>query len=262
MPFSRYGHVNQVFVKVGDKVKLGQKIATNGTGNGQWAAHCHRDHPKTIPGGNYGFYNIGWTKEETIAQFVDPTKYPKALGEGYSHLGYDWLDLANYGTAAKPRMCYHPGLDENGKGSGNADYDAPVYCVAEGIVRYVYAGTGPNGGWGHLIVVEEIINDTSMTEKLKKAAKKLGFDFGDKLNDSEMDKLGEKISEVYDSNVELRVALEQCKSKPPVIKEVTVEVPVEKVVEKEVVVEKRVLESDMSAVELFRLALQKFLGGK
>ncbi|NTW30824.1 MAG: M23 family metallopeptidase [Candidatus Moranbacteria bacterium] len=166
--YTRYGHVNQVFVKVGDHVKVGQKIATNGTGNGQWAAHCHRDHPVKIPKKsdgslNFEFYCIGWTKDEVMDGFIYPGNYPFALGKGYDHAGLTYLQYWDYGSnsaksvsqgATKP--CYHPGLDENGKGSGNDDYDDPVYCVAEGIVRHVDNDGTKNGGWGHLIVVEEI----------------------------------------------------------------------------------------------------------
>lgn len=195
MNFTRYGHVNQVFVKVGDTVKLGQKIATNGTGNGQWLAHLHRDHPKSVPDGNFGFYNIGWTKEKTLASFADPNTYPKALGDGYSHPGLVWLQYWNYGTDKAPKMCFHPGLDENGKGSGDADYDAPVYAVAEGIVRYVYAGTGSNGGWGRLIVIEEIINENIMIKEFIKALSELtGEDYGSNLNEKEQKYAAKKLN--------------------------------------------------------------------
>ena len=197
MAFSRYGHVNQIFVKVGDMVKVGQKIATNGTGNGKWLAHLHRDHPKEIPGGNFGFYNIGWTKEKTVALFADPNTYPKGLGAGYSHLGLGWLQYWNYGTEKTPKMCFHPGLDENGKGSGNDDYDDPVYAVADGIVRYVYAGTGSNGGWGHLIVVEEIINNEIMEKEFVKAVSDLtGEDYGSNLNKNEQKDAAKKLEKV------------------------------------------------------------------
>lgn len=192
--YTRYGHVNQIFVKAGDKVKVGQKIATNGTGNGQWLAHLHRDHPKEIPNGNYGFYNIGWTKEKTVATFNDPTTYPKALGSLYDHLGYGWLEFATYSTG----KCYHPGLDENGKGSGNTDLDDPVYAVTDGVVEYVYAGTGTNGGWGHLIVIKELItNEAPMNEDFAKAVGEVcGEDWGKNLNDGEQKDAAKKLKEV------------------------------------------------------------------
>lgn len=159
--YTRYGHVNQVFVKVGDRVKLGQKIATNGTGNGQWAAHLHRDHPKKIPGSNFGFYNIGWSKEKTLEYFDSPYNYPKGLGSKYDHLGWDWLEPATYSTG----KCFHPGIDENGKGSGNSDYDDPIYCVYTGTVVYLLSdGKGNNGGWGKLLIIEhEVPQATTST---------------------------------------------------------------------------------------------------
>lgn len=201
--YSRYGHVNQVFVKVGDKVKLGQKIATNGTGNGQWLAHLHRDHPRVIPGGNYMFYNIGWTLTRTKDIFADPKGYPKALGKEYSHPGYDYLDIAQYSTG----KCFHPGLDENGQGSGNADYDDPIYCVAEGTVVFVANdGKAKNGGWGKLIVIREealepvvkINNeDMKVTKKLGDLYLNLtGKSAGDNLNETEQDKLADTATAV------------------------------------------------------------------
>lgn len=218
--YTRYGHVNQIFVKVGDKVKVGQKIATNGTGNGQWLAHLHRDHPKKIPGGNFGFYNIGWTKEKTLEYFNDPMKYPKGLGKLYSHLGLDWLQLWNYGTKAAPKWCYHPGLDENGMGSGNADFDEPVYAVAEGVVVYVANdGKAKNGGWGKLIVIEEKKTEVVAAKPVAKTTDKkvtsnnvetmvptkkmkelyagfLGGDMGNNANENEVGKLVDKLGEV------------------------------------------------------------------
>lgn len=192
MAYTRYGHINKVFVKVGDKIKKGQKIATNGTGNGQWLAHLHRDHPKTFPLVNgypkYTFYNIGWTKQRTMEYFADPTTYAKALGKGYDHLGYGWLTVAIY----KGGKSYHPGLDENGKGIGNADYDAPVYAVTDGVVEYVYDGNGSNGGWGRLIVVKEEqqltnqSNAITMNENFRAFLQnKTGVDFGPTLSGAE-----------------------------------------------------------------------------
>lgn len=208
--YTRYGHINKVFVKVGDKIKKGQKIATNGTGNGQWLAHLHRDHPKTFPLVNgypkYTFYNIGWTKQRTMEYFADPTTYAKALGKGYDHLGYGWLTVAIY----KGGKSYHPGLDENGKGIGNADYDAPVYAVTDGVVEYVYNGNGSNGGWGRLIIVKEktitppttnIPKDHSrntivMEKSFKKfLQEKTGKDFGDNLNENEQREVVEILTE-------------------------------------------------------------------
>lgn len=194
MGYTRYGHVNKIFIKVGDRVNIGDKIATNGTGNGQWLAHLHRDHPKEIPKGNYGFYNIGWTKEQTQDAFNDPNGYQKALGDKYDHLGYGWLELANYGTKTAPKMCYHPGLDENGNGSGNTDLDDPVYAVADGIVEYVYSGTGSNGGWGHLIVIKE---ETNMNKDFVKVVSDLcEEEFGDNLNESEQADAAKKLEAV------------------------------------------------------------------
>lgn len=212
--YTRYGHVNQVFVKVGDKVKLGQKIATNGTGNGQWQAHLHRDHPVIIPGGNYAFYNIGWTLSRTKEMFADPARYPKALGKEYDHEGLGYLQFWDYATntnnvtfAKAKSPCYHPGLDENGKGSGNSDYDDPIYCVAEGTVVYVANDrNASNGGWGKLIVIrEEKLDEVKSNDDSMKATKKLsdlylsvtGRDSQQVLDEGEQDKLAETVNAVF-----------------------------------------------------------------
>lgn len=244
MPYTRYGHVNQIFVKVGDRVKQGDRIATNGNAGGLWSAHCHVDHPLFFPGGNYGFYNIGWTKAKTLETFEDPYKYPKVLGAGFSHLGYDWLEYATYSTG----KCYHPGIDENGAGAGNADYDAPIYAITDGTVEYIYSGTGGNGGWGHLIVIKE---EESMNKEFVKVVSDLaGKDYGDNLNDGEQQDAAKRLKTTVS---DLKLALEEEKNKPPLTITVEKEVPVE------VIKEVKVLESDMTAVDLFRLALKKFL---
>jgi len=229
--YTRYGHVNKVFIKVGDKVKKGDKIATNGTGNGQWLAHCHRDHPKQIPGGNYCFYNIGWTKEKTLEYFGDPNNYPKALADKYSHLGYGWLQEATYSGG----KCFHPGLDENGSGSGNADYDDPIYCVAGGVVEYVYAGNEKWSGWGRIIIIKE--DDNTMSKKLKEALKKVfSKDYGDNLNEKEMDDIASEITKLDQKNEELFTENNRLQNELSDSKNQVVEKVVEKIVEKPVVV--------------------------
>lgn len=75
------------------------------------------------------------------------------------------------------------------------------------------------------------------TEKLKKALKEIGLDFGDNLNEGEMDKLADEIEELYDKNVELLGKVFVLENK--------------KTVENSV--------QDMTPLELIRLALKKFI---
>lgn len=156
--YHRYGHLQKVLVKVGDQIKKGKKIGTVGTGNGAWLAHLHRDAPKKFPVVNskpsYAFYNIGWTKQETLEFFMDPQVYGWSMPD-YDHLGLGWLQYWNYGTKEAPKMCYHPGVDENGPGSGNSDIGDDIEAVTDGIVVYCYDGNEKNGGWGKLLVIQE-----------------------------------------------------------------------------------------------------------
>lgn len=152
--YYRYGHVDNVKVKVGDKVKKGQRIADNGTGNGQWPAHCHFDILGYKPTA-WTEYVIGRTKEWVKEHYANPTGLEKVVLPTFDHYGYKWLDFATYsgGTA------WHPGLDLNGKGSGNDDIGDPIFSACDGVVVYVYSGTGKNAGWGDLIVIEEKVSD-------------------------------------------------------------------------------------------------------
>jgi len=147
----RYGHCKDIFVKVGDTIKKGQKIATVGTGNGQWSAHLHfdlKDEAFTSPIG----YVFGWTKEEVEQTFPDPTEYIKTVFPEFDHYGWKYLELADYSG----KKCYHPGVDLNGPGAGNADFGDPIYSACDGKVVYCYDGAEHNGGWGKLLIIEEI----------------------------------------------------------------------------------------------------------
>lgn len=147
----RYGHCKDIFVKVGDKVKKGDKIATIGTGNGQWSAHLHLD-MKNEAFNNPAGYVFGWTKEEVEKIFPDPTKYIKTVLPEFDHYGWKYLELADYSG----KKCYHPGVDLNGKGAGNADLGDPIYSACDGKVVFCYNGPDHNGGWGKLLIIEEI----------------------------------------------------------------------------------------------------------
>lgn len=155
MQYFRYGHAKDVFVKLGDKVKKGQKIATVGTGNGQWSAHLHFDCPK-IDLKSWIGYVFGWTKEEVKKEYADPTPHIKTAFPEYDHMGFGYLEHANYGTLTKPNYCYHPGVDLNGPGAGNADIGDPIYSACDGEVVYCYSGAEHNAGWGKLIVIKEL----------------------------------------------------------------------------------------------------------
>lgn len=170
MKYFRYGHCKDVYVKVGDKVNKGSLIATVGTGNGQWSAHLHFD-VIVSKLSSWASYVFGMSKEQVGVIYIDPAPYVKTVMPEYDHLGYDYLEHANYGTAVVPKWCYHPGKDLNGAGAGNADVGDKIYSACDGEVIHCYDGLDKNGGWGKLIVIQEIIEapklDTEQTPKIE-----------------------------------------------------------------------------------------------
>lgn len=150
--FQRHGHLKDVFVKLGEEIKKGQKIGTVGTGNGQYinAAHDHADFPlKKLA--TWTAYVFGWTKEEVMAAYADPKPFRAICAPWFDHLGWGFLQLATYGA----KKCFHPGEDWNGKGAGDSDLGLPVYSAFDGLVVYCYDGKENNSGWGKLLVIEE-----------------------------------------------------------------------------------------------------------
>lgn len=168
MKYFRYGHCKDVYVKVGDEVNKGSLIATVGTGNGQWSAHLHFDVIASKLS-SWASYVFGMSKDQVRALYIDPAPYVKTVMPEYDHLGYDYLEHANYGTAVVPKWCYHPGKDLNGAGAGNADLGDKIYSACKGKVIHCYDGIDKNGGWGKLIVIQEVTEDPKLdTEQTPK----------------------------------------------------------------------------------------------
>jgi hypothetical protein len=99
------------------------------------------------------------SKEQVSALHKDPEQYVKIIFPEYDHMGFDYLEHANYGTVANPKWCYHPGKDLNGPGVGNADLGDRIYSASDGEVVYCYDGKDKNGGWGKLLVIREIAEE-------------------------------------------------------------------------------------------------------
>jgi hypothetical protein len=165
MQYHRYGHAKEHFVKLGEKVKKGQKILSIGTGNGQWSAHCHKDSP-TQKLSSWEAYVFGMTKEQVAKLYAPITKEEiKIMMPDYDHMGFGYLEHANYGTEQKPKWCYHPGVDLNGKGAGNADIGVSIYSPCDGVVVHDDDdGKASNGGWGKLLVIQETIPEPKQDE--------------------------------------------------------------------------------------------------
>lgn len=151
MRYHRLGHVEpNVKVKKGDHVKKGQLVAFNGTGNGQWPAHCHYD-ILTYKPASWGEYVIGKSKQWVKDHYADPRGNERVVMHDFDHIGYGWLQDAQYAGG----HAFHPGVDLNGPGSGNLDLGDKLYSPVDGVVEYVYAGTGKNSGWGPMVVILE-----------------------------------------------------------------------------------------------------------
>lgn len=172
MKYHRYGHCEGIKVKVGDRVKKGQLIAKNGTGNGQWMAHCHYDILTYLPK-VWTEYCIEKSKDWVKAHYADPRGNEKIVMPTFHHLGLGWLEYWDYDSQSKKTVgakspCFHPGLDLNGPGSGNADLDDPLHSACDGIVAHVYSGTSRNAGWGDMIVIEEIVEESKIEAPIPK----------------------------------------------------------------------------------------------
>jgi hypothetical protein len=146
----RYGHLSKIVIVKGQKIKKLDLIGFMG-GTGGWSSHLHLDcliyEPK-----NWTEYVIGKSKKWVLEHYADPRNYTsKDVPTLYNHLGYGWLEYAKYtgGNA------YHPGLDINGPGAGNADLGQPIYSVCDGEVEFVYDGAEKNSGWGKMIIIKE-----------------------------------------------------------------------------------------------------------
>ena len=148
--YFRYGHAADLFVKVGDIVKKGQKIGTIGKGGpNNFSAHVHFDIPKNKLA-NWTSFVINKSKEFVAENYADPEPFKKIVLPNFSHEGLDYLEFWKYPGGP----AYHPGDDLN-SGSGDSDFGHPFFSACDGIVVYAYAGTDSNNGWGKLLVVEE-----------------------------------------------------------------------------------------------------------
>ena len=148
--YFRYGHANELFVKVGDKVKAGQKIGTIGKGGpNNFSAHVHFDIILEKLA-NWTSFVIGKSKQWVAAHHADPEPYKKIVLPNFSHEGLDYLEFWQYPGGP----AYHPGDDLN-SGGGDTDFGDPFYSATDGVVVYAYNGPDSNNGWGKLLVIEE-----------------------------------------------------------------------------------------------------------
>jgi len=203
--YYRLGHCEPL-VKEGDTVKKGQQVATNGTGNGQWAAHCHFDIFKEKPSSWTNFV-IGWTKAQVEAVYADPRGLEKIVLPTFDHYGYEWLQDADYSG----KHAFHSGLDLNGKGSGDADLGDPLCSPVDGVVVFVHKGTDSNGGWGDIVIIQETqetMNKDFVQEVALSCGKSKDF-FGDNINEKEQQDAAKRLKEYRE---ELEAAVKEAEN--------------------------------------------------
>jgi len=150
--FYRFAHLSNTKLKVGDSVKNGDLIGLMGSSGNSTSVHLHLDIFKTKPK-SYTEYVFGMTKNQVEKIYKNPTKLIKTVLPNFSHYGWKFLEKATYGS----KTAYHPGVDLN-SGAGNSDLGHKIYSPVDGKVVYSYSSEGYNGGWGRMIVVEEVEN--------------------------------------------------------------------------------------------------------
>ena len=67
---SLYGHLDRILVRLGQRVKRGQKVGTIGTGHGQYPAHLHFEIRKNI---HVGMFRSMFPRD--FSTYFDPTQF-------------------------------------------------------------------------------------------------------------------------------------------------------------------------------------------
>lgn len=197
-----FAHNDKNFVQLGDKViKHVTPIGSIGTGNGQFYAHLHFSISEGLSVKELLQYISGWSKEKVASTYIDPRKivdFEKMFGKkmDVGNFGYDWLQWVGYG--------YHPGVDVNGLSGGNSDVGMTFKSSCNGIVIHSNNTLQKNGGWGKIVIVEEIEDKPveikeeimKLDKTLARVAKKYGYDFGDNLSEAEIVRLGQLVQEL------------------------------------------------------------------
>lgn len=197
-----FAHNDKNFVKMGDKVvKYVTPIGSIGTANGQYYAHLHFSISEGLSVQEILAYISGWSTEKVQKYYIDPrgvVNFEEMFGKkvDVGHFGFNWLQWVGYG--------YHPGVDINGFSGGNSDIGMVFRSSCNGIVIHSNNTLFKNGGWGKIVIVEELedkkeeikIETMKVDKKLKDVGSKYGYDFGENLNEKEMPKVGELVEAI------------------------------------------------------------------
>lgn len=162
-----FAHMDKNKVKAGDHVRAYENIiGTVGDGNGSYpnAAHLHYSISENLSEKELLGYVNGWSKEKVKKYFIDPGKIVdfdkmfngKSVDVG--NRGYDYLQ-----KLIAPQKGYHPGVDVNGHGGGSTDFGMPFKSPVNGVVVYEKRTSSKNGGWGNIIIIEEVEGNTINT---------------------------------------------------------------------------------------------------
>jgi len=197
MKYHRLAHLETVTVSKGDKVKRGDKIGTLGkSGDPDYSPHLHWDVSNRPLKNNWTEYISNWSKTDVQNVYIEPDHYLsdyiptrnddyKKMKLDQTHNGYWWLSWIGYG--------YHPGYDLN-YGYGSQDKGQDVLSPVDGEIEFIYKGDKDNGGWGRLVIIKE--TKMEFKEVLEEIAHKIGFDYGESINENEAEKLVKKIDQI------------------------------------------------------------------
>lgn len=155
--WSHQAHLQTVTVRVGDRVKKGQKVGTCG-GTGGWSPHDHFE--IRLQDFDMSYYpqsqerlasKAPALRQLVLDRYTDPIAFCVTNGGQvpmtYSSFGYHWLEWADYGSY----RTFHPGVDLNYPN----DLGLPLVSPFDGVVKGIRMN---DGGWGNHILIEHNTN--------------------------------------------------------------------------------------------------------
>lgn len=144
MRWAHYAHCKDLFIKAGDRVKKGQRIATLGN-SGTSAPHLHFEIWRIDPARvGYNYYPYGLSRAQVDQIYENPEGYRTNTNPTqFHHYGYRYLDKVSGANV------YHPGIDLNGPGQ---DLGNSLYACFDGVIQWV----GRNvSGWGNHFYIRQ-----------------------------------------------------------------------------------------------------------
>ena len=243
-------HLNTILKSVGDTVKKNDPLATIGKSGTQYA-HCHFEIQKKFR--TWTAYTQGLSRSQVLEHYQDPRPLRNVVFPEFDHYGWDWLSDIKDGQL-------HPGIDLNGKGSGDSDFGKLLYSPVYGKIIYI----GRNeGGWGNHIFIEELVDEMIPEEKVRGNV----FRFTNYRPDDIFFHIpdaptGDKYIENWGRNIqEVNIPLPVKEIIKEIEKIVEIKIPVEVIREVEKIVYKELTEKEKGniALDYIKKMLQKIL---